>query len=195
MATPAAFAPAADAAATADAAAPRWSLTRWWVRLHWTHHDHYRCPHEPIWPSLTVHHHLLDASLQVGVNIVVQQVPFLFGLVDAPGAIAATASAVFGASSAGAAWGRLLWPGGPSRHPASKLAHNVVVTWLLIEAHSGFDLPFMSHRLLPGLLGGAVRHQWHHDTGKGAFQQFFRYLDDADPAQPAPWGTDRRRDT
>ena len=63
------------------------------------------------------------------------------------------------------------------RHTLSKLLHNIVVTYLLIEAHSGFDLPWMSHRILPDLLGGAPAHQRHHSTGGPSFHQFFRYLD------------------
>jgi len=74
-----------------------------------------------------------------------------------------------------------LTPFGPvgCKHPLSRLVHNVVVTYLLCEAHSGYtDLPFMSHRLWPAVFGGAPRHERHHHDGKVAFQQFFTYLDD-----------------
>jgi sterol desaturase/sphingolipid hydroxylase (fatty acid hydroxylase superfamily) len=123
------------------------SLRRRWCGWHSNHHDHYSTPSESLFPMSTFHHHLLDASLQVGINIVVQQVPlaFLFA--------------------------------GP-RHKFSKVVHNLVVTYLLVEAHSGFDLPFMSHRLLPAIFGGSVRHQIHHQQGWLFFHQFFRYLDD-----------------
>lgn len=118
-----------------------------WRSWHLQHHDHYETAHEPLHPMATFHHHFLDATLQVGINIVVQQVPLAF-----------------------------LFPG--PRHKLSKLLHNVVVTYLLVEAHCGFDLPFMSHRLFPAVFGGSVRHQIHHQVGKVYFHQFFRYLDD-----------------
>ena len=68
------------------------------------------------------------------------------------------------------------------KHVLSRLAHNLVVTYLLAEAHSGYDLPWSSHRAWPALFGGAPRHEHHHASGRGAYQQFFRYLDDADLA-------------
>ena len=39
-----------------------------------------------------------------------------------------------------------------------------MVTYLLTEAHSGYDLPFQSHRFLPWLFGGSVRHEEHHQV-------------------------------
>jgi len=64
------------------------------------------------------------------------------------------------------------------KHVMSRLAHNLLVTYLLSEAHSGYDLPWMSHRLFPELLGGAPRHEKHHHDGRLYYQQFFKYLDD-----------------
>ena len=101
---------------------------------------------------VTFHHHIADALLQVGTNIVVQQIPLSF-LSPAP------------------------------RHKLSKLLHNVAVTYLLVEAHSGMDRWWMSSRLFPSVFGGSVRHQLHHVTGKAYMQQFLMYLDDAEAAR------------
>lgn len=68
-------------------------------------------------------------------------------------------------------WGR--------KHPLSRFLHNFMVPYLLTEAHSGYNLPFMSHRLWPAVLGGAPRHEEHHRRGGVYFHQYFKYLDDA----------------
>lgn len=65
------------------------------------------------------------------------------------------------------------------KHPLSRLLHNLLVTYLLSESHSGYDLPFQSHRLFPAVFGGAPRHEHHHQRGDVCFHQFFKYLDDA----------------
>lgn len=82
-----------------------------------------------------------------------------------------------------------------SRHVFSRFVHNLLVTWLLCEAHSGYDLPWMTHRnplafLFSGstssvhgapppplVVGGAPAHNTHHNRGDVHFQQFFTYLD------------------
>jgi hypothetical protein len=132
-----------------------WSRRLWhtWRALHHLHHDHYAHSAAPLSVMNTFHHHFMDAAAQVGINIIVQQIPLAF-----------------------------LFPG--PRHKLSKLLHNVVVTWLLVEAHSGVDCWFMSHRLFPTIFGGSVRHQIHHQVGRIYFHQFFKYLDD--------WGCDER---
>mmetsp|Transcript_39442 Transcript_39442/g.92770 ORF Transcript_39442/g.92770 Transcript_39442/m.92770 type:complete len:442 (+) Transcript_39442:85-1410(+) len=65
------------------------------------------------------------------------------------------------------------------KHPLSRAIHNMMVTYLLVEAHSGYDLPFMSHRLFPGVFGGSPRHEAHHRVGRIYYHQFFTYLDNA----------------
>ncbi|KAJ1462574.1 hypothetical protein M885DRAFT_161339 [Pelagophyceae sp. CCMP2097] len=60
------------------------------------------------------------------------------------------------------------------KHPLSRLAHNLLVTYLLAEAHSGYDLPWMSHRLLPRVFGGAKAHDAHHVHKAPLFHQFFQ---------------------
>jgi len=67
---------------------------------------------------------------------------------------------------------------GVQKHKLSRLVHNVVVTYLLTEAHAGLDLPWASHRLFPEVFGGALRHEVHHRLHKCCFHQFFKYLDD-----------------
>ncbi|CEM18011.1 unnamed protein product [Vitrella brassicaformis CCMP3155] len=63
-------------------------------------------------------------------------------------------------------------------HSLARLLHNVVITYLLTEAHSQYDFPWSIHRLLPsGLMGGPIRHEIHHHTGKAYFSQFFSFLD------------------
>ena len=62
-------------------------------------------------------------------------------------------------------------PFGGAKHVLSRLLHNLTVTYLLTEAHSGYrDLPFMSHNLFPELLGGAPRHEAHHHNGRVYYQ-------------------------
>lgn len=64
-------------------------------------------------------------------------------------------------------------------HPLSRALHNVVVTYMLAEIHSGYDIPWlMTHRWVPfGILAGPRAHQRHHETGKHSYHQFFCYLD------------------
>lgn len=66
---------------------------------------------------------------------------------------------------------------GLRKHPLSRALHNLIVTYLLTESHSGYDLPFQSHRVLPGIMGGAPHHELHHQRGGVCFHQFFTYLD------------------
>ena len=102
----------------------------------------------------TVHHSLVDGTMQVLVNVLVQQLSpwHLFG----------DSNCTYGYT----------------KHSLSRFAHNMVVTWLLCEAHSGYDLPWMTHRLWPEIFGGSVRHNAHHNKGNVYYQQFFKYIDD-----------------
>ena len=196
-------------------------VRQWWNSLHLPHHDHYTQGHKPLRPMITFHHHFLDASAQVGINILVQQIPLqwvamcvVYPLIvfctvvsslllptatatSYPAASNITTSFNISSSSSSSVLQStemilngsdggilssvylmvLLLP--TTRHTLSKLMHNIVVTYLLVEAHSGYDLPFQSHRVFPSIFGGAVRHQIHHGTGRKYFHQFFMYLDDA----------------
>ena len=90
--------------------------------------------------SETVRHGFIDATLQVGVNIIVQNIG--------------------------------------NKHPLTRLAHNILIIYLLVETHSGYDFPFFMHNICPFLFGGSVRHNIHHQRGDVYFHQFFKYLDD-----------------
>ncbi|CAE8676294.1 unnamed protein product, partial [Polarella glacialis] len=75
---------------------------------------------------------------------------------------------------------------GAPKHKLSRFIHNVVVTGLLVESHAGYDGFWSSHRLYPGIFGGARRHNAHHINGKQYYQQFFCYLDDLFFPQKGP---------
>jgi methylsterol monooxygenase len=63
-------------------------------------------------------------------------------------------------------------------HPLARALHNILVTYLLTESHSGYDMPFMLHNVVPGtILGGPPRHEEHHKYGTVNYHQFFTYLD------------------
>ncbi|KAH3850830.1 cholesterol 25-hydroxylase-like protein [Dreissena polymorpha] len=63
-------------------------------------------------------------------------------------------------------------------HPLTRTAFIPVFIWMLVENHSGYELPFSLHRLLPfGLTGGPVKHFEHHVNGQRCYQPFFTYLD------------------
>jgi len=67
--------------------------------------------------------------------------------------------------------------GGP-KHMLSRILHNIIVTYLLTESHSGYNFSWMSHNIWPEFLGGSPRHDRHHKDGRVYYQQFFTYLDD-----------------
>jgi sterol desaturase/sphingolipid hydroxylase (fatty acid hydroxylase superfamily) len=63
-------------------------------------------------------------------------------------------------------------------HPMSRRLHNILIVYMLFESHSGLDLPWMLHRVIPfSLYGGAPNHRMHHKYGDRHFHQFFKYLD------------------
>jgi cholesterol 25-hydroxylase len=50
--------------------------------------------------------------------------------------------------------------------------------WLLVEIHSGMDLPWGYEKILPrGWGGGAWKHMKHHDAGDGGWEPFFCWWD------------------
>jgi len=64
-------------------------------------------------------------------------------------------------------------------HPLSRMMYNFVITYMLTETHSGYNMPWMLHNIVPGnILGGSVRHEMHHRTGRNNYHQFFTYFDD-----------------
>ena len=63
-------------------------------------------------------------------------------------------------------------------HPLTRLVFVVVFLWLLVDNHTGYDLPWSPHRLAPaGLMGGPAAHHAHHTNGARHYQPFFTYLD------------------
>ncbi|KAJ1432285.1 hypothetical protein B484DRAFT_447900 [Ochromonadaceae sp. CCMP2298] len=62
-------------------------------------------------------------------------------------------------------------------HPLSRAVYNVVITFMLVELHSGWDLPWMPQNLYPRFFAGSRRHHAHHKSGNIYFQKFFQYLD------------------
>lgn len=55
-----------------------------------------------------------------------------------------------------------------------------VFVWLLVEIHSGLDLPWGYEKLLPkGWAGGARKHARHHAGGEGGLEPYFEWCDKA----------------
>ena len=53
-----------------------------------------------------------------------------------------------------------------------------VFVWLLVEIHSGMDLPLGYEKILPPKWGGgAEKHALHHRTGAGGYEPFFTWWD------------------
>lgn len=67
--------------------------------------------------------------------------------------------------------------GGP-KHALARLLHNVLVTYMLTEIHSGYDAPWSMHNVWPRACGGAKRHEVHHRDGTVYYAEFFSVLDD-----------------
>eukprot|EP00892_Ulva_mutabilis_P008331 jgi/Ulvmu1/5870/UM025_0132.1 len=65
-------------------------------------------------------------------------------------------------------------------HPLSRSVYNVVIVWLIIELHAGYNFPWMLQNVVPfGIWGGSTRHDAHHQYGTVYYQKFFTYLDNA----------------
>lgn len=63
-------------------------------------------------------------------------------------------------------------------HPMTRMLFVPIFVWLLVENHTGYDLPFGIHRVIPfHLYGGSVKHYKHHIHGSKYYQPFFTYLD------------------
>lgn len=55
-----------------------------------------------------------------------------------------------------------------------------VFVWLLVEIHSGLDLPWGYEKLLPkGWAGGARKHARHHAGAEGGLEPYFEWCDKA----------------
>lgn len=63
-------------------------------------------------------------------------------------------------------------------HPLTRTLFIPVFVFLLIENHTGYDLPFGIHRIVPfGILSGPVKHYNHHVNGERNYQPFLNYMD------------------
>uniref|UniRef100_A0A8C8AFK8 Cholesterol 25-hydroxylase n=1 Tax=Otus sunia TaxID=257818 RepID=A0A8C8AFK8_9STRI len=63
-------------------------------------------------------------------------------------------------------------------HPLTEMIFFLVNIWLSVEDHSGYDLPWSTHRLVPfGLYGGAPHHDLHHLKFKSNYAPYFTHWD------------------
>ena len=63
-------------------------------------------------------------------------------------------------------------------HPFTRLLFVPTFVFLLVDNHTGYDLPFGLHRVVPfGILGGPEKHYNHHLQGARNYQPIFTYLD------------------
>ena len=63
-------------------------------------------------------------------------------------------------------------------HVLTRTVFVPVFVWLLVELHSGMDLPLSYEKVLPsGWGGGARKHALHHRTGHGGYEPFFTWWD------------------
>lgn len=63
-------------------------------------------------------------------------------------------------------------------HPLSRALYDMIITFLLVELHCGYDMPWSPQNLLPQVFAGSRRHHLHHKNGNQYFQKFFKYFDD-----------------
>ncbi|XP_077378305.1 cholesterol 25-hydroxylase-like [Festucalex cinctus] len=61
-------------------------------------------------------------------------------------------------------------------HPLSAILFHVLNSWLAVEDHCGYDLPWALHRLLP-FFGGAPHHHAHHRRHSVNFAPYFTHWD------------------
>ncbi|XP_031697650.1 cholesterol 25-hydroxylase-like protein [Anarrhichthys ocellatus] len=61
-------------------------------------------------------------------------------------------------------------------HPLSEAVFHLVNSWLAVEDHCGYELPWALHRLLP-CLGGAPYHQVHHTLHSVNYAPYFIHWD------------------
>ncbi|XP_028270391.1 cholesterol 25-hydroxylase-like protein [Parambassis ranga] len=61
-------------------------------------------------------------------------------------------------------------------HPLSEGTFHLLNSWMAVEDHCGYNLPWALHRLLPGM-GGAPFHQTHHTLRSGNYAPYFTHWD------------------
>ncbi|XP_056457727.1 cholesterol 25-hydroxylase-like protein [Gadus chalcogrammus] len=62
-------------------------------------------------------------------------------------------------------------------HPLSEAAFHLLNSWLAVEDHCGYRLPWGLQGLLPRLGAGAPHHQLHHSLQKGNYAPYFTIWD------------------
>ncbi|XP_052776806.1 cholesterol 25-hydroxylase-like protein isoform X2 [Mya arenaria] len=63
-------------------------------------------------------------------------------------------------------------------HPLTRTIFIPIFIWILVDNHSGYDMPFGLHRLVPfRIVGGSVKHFQHHSYGSRCYEPIFTYLD------------------
>lgn len=63
-------------------------------------------------------------------------------------------------------------------HVLTRTVFVPLFVWLLVEIHSGMDLPWGYEKVLPPGWGhGAMDHWIHHKEGRGGYSPFFRWVD------------------
>lgn len=63
-------------------------------------------------------------------------------------------------------------------HPLTRNLFVPVFIFLLVDNHTGYDLPFGLHRIVPfNIMGGPATHMAHHFKGTKHYQPFFTYMD------------------
>ncbi|MEM7184626.1 MAG: sterol desaturase family protein [Spirochaetota bacterium] len=62
-------------------------------------------------------------------------------------------------------------------HPLTRLVYDIVIVYLLVELHSGYNLPLSLHSLFPKIFYGGKQHYDHHCYGAPYYCKFFSPLD------------------
>lgn len=63
-------------------------------------------------------------------------------------------------------------------HPLTRTIFVPFFIGILVENHTGYDMPFGYHRIIPfDIIGGSVKHFHHHVNGRRCYQPIFTYLD------------------
>lgn len=63
-------------------------------------------------------------------------------------------------------------------HPLTELTFFMLNIWLSVEDHSGYNLPWATHHLLPlSLYGGTRHHNLHHLNAKCNYAPYFTHWD------------------
>ncbi|KAL8959258.1 MAG: hypothetical protein Q9183_005666 [Haloplaca sp. 2 TL-2023] len=64
-------------------------------------------------------------------------------------------------------------------HVLTRTVFVVCFVWLLVDIHSGMDLPWSYDKILPrGWASGSRRHSHHHQVGSKYYEPFFNWWDD-----------------